>query len=118
MRALVAGVALALTACSAAHDREPPAAEAAQPLICDDTLDAVPYECADGRFFSVRSSTDASCAVIFAGDLTYVLRPVAVAEGHLETDGAVSLRSSETGERATLSGVPGGDYADCRAVEE
>ena len=70
------------------------------------------YACAGGKSFTAAYDLAGDQALVRAGDRTWRLPHVRSASGARYARGGVELFSK--GDAATLTGVPGGPYRDCK----
>ncbi|CAN7571821.1 MliC family protein [Phenylobacterium sp. LjRoot164] len=70
------------------------------------------YACAGGRTFTAAYDLAGDKAIVRAGDRTFRLAHVRSASGAKYAAGGVELSSK--GEAASLTGVPGAAYRDCK----
>ena len=97
MRKLMLGAALlALAACQSAQD-----------LSLGERLN---WRCAGDKEFSLRTVGDA--IEVYAAGQTNRLEPTASESGRAYSNGAITY--TEAGGRATLTGIQGGPYEQCR----
>jgi hypothetical protein len=84
---------------------------------CENTIDAIGFQCDGGRQFSVRNEPTTYCAVVFEGDHTYVLPLIRERGGDINTDGHVVFARNTDGRRANLTGTADGDFTNCHLIE-
>ncbi|MFO1012832.1 MAG: MliC family protein [Caulobacteraceae bacterium] len=104
MRRLAVLAVLCLAACA---PKAPETATDAQVMVRP-----VSYVCADGRSMITAFRQDENTTTVIAGGLTKVLPGVPAASGAKFAQGGFEFWSH--GSDATLTGFPGGPYADCK----
>jgi len=111
--ALATAAFLAACGQSAVDRPADPPVVAAEAAPCEAAIDAIGFQCSDGRTFSVRHDMTDACVVVFVGERTLMLPRNA--EGDAFTDGTATF--TQNVDRGTLTGVGDTPYENCTVMQ-